>query len=179
VSIGRLAEPKDFGTLISAVADLPLGTVRLVVVGDGPQRAVLEAQVKASRVADAIEFVGEVDDVRARLERADAFVLSSRSEGMPISVLEAMAAGLPVVATDVGGVHEVVLDGETGRLVPPGDVRALAAALSEMVDDAELRERWGRAGRRRIAERFELRAWRAAHLALYERLLSGSGRGQG
>lgn len=176
VSVGRLAEPKDFATLLSAVAALPPATVRVVLLGDGPQREALQAQVAELAIADAVELAGEVDDVRARLDRADAFVLSSRSEGMPLSVLEAMAAGLPVVASDVGGVHEVVVDGETGRLVPAGDATALAAALSELADQPELRERWGGAGRQRIEERFALGTWRAAHLALYERLLSASGR---
>jgi glycosyltransferase involved in cell wall biosynthesis len=178
VSVGRLAEPKDFATLIGAVAGLPVGTARLVVLGDGPQRAALEAQAAALGRGDAFEFAGEVEDVRTRLERADAFVLSSRSEGMPLSVLEAMAAGLPVVATDVGGVHEVVVDGSTGRLVPAGETSPLAAALSELAGDAALRERFGNAGRARVEEHFSLPAWRAAHLDLYRRVLSGYGRRQ-
>jgi glycosyltransferase involved in cell wall biosynthesis len=95
---------------------------------------------------------------------------------MPMSVLEAMAAGLPVVSTDVGGVHEVVVDGETGRLVPPGDAAALAAALAAVSGDASLRARYGQAGRARVEERFSLPGWRAAHLDLYRRLASGYGR---
>ena len=90
---------------------------------------------------------------------------------MPLSVLEAMAAGLPVVASAVGGLHEVVVDGETGFLVPPGRPEELAAALGRLIGDAELRRTLGDAGRRRAEERFSLPRWRAEHLELYRRLL--------
>jgi len=100
------------------------------------------------------------------------FVLPSREEGLPISVLEAMAAGLPVVASRVGGIPELVVDGETGLLVPPRDPQAMAAALRRLVDDPDLRRRLGAAGRARAEELFDLPAFRQAHLDLYERLLS-------
>jgi glycosyltransferase involved in cell wall biosynthesis len=173
VSVGRLAEPKDFATLVAALAGLPRGAARLLVLGDGPLRARLAAEVRALGLDDAVELAGEVDDVRARLERADVFALSSRSEGMPLSVLEAMAAGLPVVASDVGGVHEVVVEGETGRLVAAGDVEALREALASLVFDAGLRERLGRGGRERVLDRFALPHWRERHLELYRRLVAG------
>ena len=179
VSVGRLAVPKDFSTLVAAVARLPAGAVRLRVLGDGPLRALLEAEIDELGLADVVELTGEVPDVRPYLAEANVFVLSSRSEGMPLSVLEAMAAGLPVVASDVGGLAEVVIEGETGFLVPPGEPGSLADRLGRLVDDPELREALGQAGRRRAEERFSLPGWREAHLDLYRGLLVHRSRSQG
>ena len=122
-----------------------------------------------------MELAGSRGDVPDLLARADVFVLASRSEGAPISILEAMAAGLPVVASDVGGVGELVVDGATGLLVPAGDPAALAAALERLLADPELRRRLGAAGRERARERFDLRAARDAHVSLYVRELERRG----
>lgn len=181
VSVGRLAEPKDFATLVSALSLLPAGQARLRVLGAGPLREQLEAQIRELALSDAVELIGEVADVRPYLREADLFVLSSRSEAMPLSVLEAMAAGLPVVASDVGGLSEVVVEGETGFLVPAGDPVELAGLLGRLVEDPELRERLGEAGHRRAQSSFSLERWRDEHLALYRSLLereprSGSSR---
>ena len=171
VSVGRLAEPKDFSTLIDAVAQLEPGTVRLRVLGDGPLRTMLEARIAERGASAAVELVGEVSDVRPYLASSDIFVLSSRSEGLPLSVLEAMAASLPVVATAVGGLNELVLDEETGLLVDAGNASGLASALARLAGDPELRARLGDAGRRRTEEEYSLNRWRSAHLALYRELL--------
>jgi glycosyltransferase involved in cell wall biosynthesis len=172
VGVGRLAEQKDFATLISAVAELPAGTARLRVLGEGPLRASLEAQIATLGLTDAVELVGEVSDVRSQLERADVFALTSRWEGLPLSVLEAMAAGLPVVASSIDGVPEAVVDGETGFLTPPGEPQEVAAVLTRLAAEPELRTRLGQAARRRAEERFSLPRWRAAHLDLYRELLA-------
>ncbi len=176
VSVGRLAEPKDFATLVAALALVPTGSARLRVLGDGPLRDALEAQIgEGSALAvDAVELVGEVADVRPYLRAADLFVLSSRSEAMPLSVLEAMAAGLPVVASDVGGLSEVVVEGESGYLVPAADPAELAARLAQLVAEPELRERLGRAGHARAQASFSLPRWREEHLALYRSLLAAA-----
>jgi glycosyltransferase involved in cell wall biosynthesis len=171
ISVGRLAEPKDFSTLIAAVARLDRGSARLRVFGDGPLRASLQAAIAALDVTESVVLAGEVPDVRPYLAESDIFVLSSRSEGMPLSVLEAMAAGLPVVASAVGGLSEVIVDGETGLLAGAGDVELLASALRRLVGDPELRERLGVLGRRRAEEEYGLPRWHAAHLALYRQLL--------
>jgi glycosyltransferase involved in cell wall biosynthesis len=173
VSVGRLAEPKDFSTLVAALARLPAGTARLRILGAGPLRGTLEAQIANLGLDGSVELVGEVADVRPFLYESDVFVLSSRSEGMPISVLEAMAAGLPVIASDTGGLREVVVEGETGFLVPPGDPRELAARLASLAGDPGFLERLGDAGHRRAQERFSLPHWRERHLELYRSLLAG------
>jgi glycosyltransferase involved in cell wall biosynthesis len=166
LAVGRLKAPKDFVTFARAVRLLPPGSFRAAIAGDGPDRAAVEAEL-----AGAAELLGERSDVPELLAAADVFVLPSRSEGLPLSVIEAMAAGLPVVASRVGGVPELVAGGETGMLVPPGDPEALAAALRALLDDAERRRALGAAGRRRAEAHFDLPAFRAAHVELYERLL--------
>jgi glycosyltransferase involved in cell wall biosynthesis len=170
LSIGRLAAPKDFATLIDAVAALPRGSVTLRILGDGPDRDELEGRVAQLGLTEWVTLEGTVDDVAPALARADLFVLSSRSEGMPMSVLEAMAAGLPVVATDVGGVSELV-DADTGVVVPPADASALAEALARLVGDADACRRLGAAGRTRVAARFALPQWQERHRALYAHFL--------
>jgi glycosyltransferase involved in cell wall biosynthesis len=167
LSVGRLREPKDFLTLVRAMAGLEPGSARLRIAGDGPDRAAIAAEV--ARLGLDVELLGTRTDVPALLAEADVFVLASHSEGLPMSVLEAMAAGLPVVASAVGGVPELVLDGETGALVPPGDSAALAGALARLTADPELRERLGQAGRRRVELEFSLERFEREHLELYRK----------
>src|SRR5205807_9503285 len=154
VSVGRFKYPKDFVTLVGALAHLE-SPFRALIVGDGPDRPAIEEALRRHDLTDRVELAGERNDVPELLAAADVFVLSSRSEGLPVSVLEAMAAELPVVATAVGGLPELVVEGETGFLVPPGDARALGAALGRLLADAELCRRLGEAGRRRVEAGFE------------------------
>jgi glycosyltransferase involved in cell wall biosynthesis len=172
VSIARLQAPKDPRTLVRALALLPRGSCRATLVGGGTERDAVAAEVLHAGLQDDVELLGDRADVAALLASADVFVLASHSEGFPMSILEAMAAGLPVVASDVGGVAEAVVDGETGVLVPPGDAPALAAALERLVGDAARRRAMGAAGRARAEARFDLPRFRAAHLAVYEEALS-------
>jgi glycosyltransferase involved in cell wall biosynthesis len=118
---------------------------------------------------------GEIPDVDRVLVSADVFVLSSDSEGLPMSILEAMAAGLPVVATAVGGVPECVDDGVTGLLVPARDPQAFADALAALLEDPERRRAMGEAGRARARTSFALAAFVDAHAQLYRRLLAEVG----
>ena len=175
VAIGRLAAPKDALTLVRALAAVGPRPYSALVVGDGPDRPAVEAEIRSLGLERAVRLAGERRDVPGLLADADVFVLSSRSEGAPLSVLEAMAAGLPVVASAVGGVPELVADGATGLLVPPGDPGALAAALDRLLADPALRRRLGAAARERVRTRFDLAGMREAHLALYARELARVG----
>jgi glycosyltransferase involved in cell wall biosynthesis len=174
VAVGRLRAPKDPVSLVRALALLQ-GPFHATLVGDGPDRPVVDEEVRRADLAGSVLLAGERDDVAEILASSAIFVLSSRSEALPVSVLEAMAAGLPVVATRVGGVPELVVDGETGLLVPPADPRALAAALQRLVDEPELRARLGAAGRARVEERFALESFLQSHLDLYRRALAARG----
>jgi glycosyltransferase involved in cell wall biosynthesis len=175
VAVGRLKPPKDSLTLVRALALLRPGAGRALIVGDGPDRAELEAEIRRLEIGDRVQLLGERRDVLELLADADVFVLSSVSEGLPVSVLEAMAAGLPVVGSRVGGVPELVVEGETGLLVEPGDPDKLAAAIDRLLADPELRRRLGHAGRARAQGRFALESFRRAHVELYSRELARCG----
>lgn len=158
VSVGNLRKVKDQQTLIQAAHRLQQQghNFHLLLVGDGQQRAALEQLTRDLNLADHITFMGRRADVSAILADADIKVLSSRSEGLPAAIMEAMAAGLPVVATAVGGVPELVQDGLTGRLVPPDDAPALADALATLLTNSSLRQQYGRAGQQHILTHFAL-----------------------
>lgn len=175
LSVGRMKAPKDFGTLITAASLLPHGRFRLRIAGDGPDAPIVAEHADRLGLNGSLELLGDRDDIDALYQEADIFVLSSRSEGMPMSVLEAMAAGVPVVASAVGGIPEVVVADETGLLVDPGDPEALAAALRRLIDDRKLRAGLSRAGRERVREHFDLERWQQAHVELYRSLLSERG----
>jgi glycosyltransferase involved in cell wall biosynthesis len=170
-SVGRLDEQKGYELLVEALAGLPDASG--VVVGDGPLRAALEARAAELGVAGRLQLPGWSDDARSRLPDFDVFVLPSRYEGFPLSIIEAMLAGLPVVATDVGSIREAVVDGETGLLVPSGDAAALTAALRRLVDDPGLRARLGAAGRARARREFTARAMAARYERLYDEVVRG------
>ena len=175
ISVGRLKAPKDTATLLRALAMLRADGFQALIVGDGPDRPALEELVRQLGLDGRVRLEGERHDVAELLAAADVFVLSSRSEGLPVSVLEAMAACLPVVASDVGGVSELVVDGETGVLVRPGDADELAGALDGLIGDADRRRLLGHSGRERAERLFDLEEFRRAHLELYHRELARCG----
>jgi glycosyltransferase involved in cell wall biosynthesis len=141
VFAGRLGPQKALGVALEAIATLP--AVTLVIAGDGPERAALEQRARDLGLGERVRFRGSVsrDEVLRLFRAADASVLSSTWENFPHTVVEALAVGCPVIATAVGGVPEVVRDGENGLLVPPNDVAALAGAIERFFGDAELRRR--------------------------------------
>ena len=168
--VARFEPQKDYACLLRALAEAP-GEWRAVLVGDGPTRADAEALARALGVGDRVEFAGSRDDVAAVLANAHVFALASRWEGLPLTILEAMRAGLPVVATDVAGVGEEVADGETGFLVPPRDPTRFAERLGALLADPALRARMGSAGRRRYEEAFTFERMVAETVAVYDAVL--------
>jgi glycosyltransferase involved in cell wall biosynthesis len=145
-SLGRLTDQKGYDLLVRALPGLPSAT--LVLVGDGPQRPVLEGIAAELGVAERLQITGWVEDSPRRLVEFDIFALPSRWEGMPLSILEAMHAGLPVVACDVGSVAEAVRDSDTGYLVPSEDLGALRDRLAKLLADVALRESMGERARK-------------------------------
>jgi glycosyltransferase involved in cell wall biosynthesis len=144
---------------------------RLVVVGDGPLVAACLELLRAARTDHLAWFPGERADVAELMRVMDLFVLPSLTEGISNTILEAMASGLPVVATRVGGTPELVDDDHTGLLVPPSDTAALAAALMRYVEDPEAAARHGRASREKVQARFTWDSMVAGYMAVYDRLL--------
>jgi glycosyltransferase involved in cell wall biosynthesis len=171
---GRLVALKGFIHLIRAVPVLrrSFPQVRLQIAGDGPELRSLQAEAARCAVQDCVEFLGWRPNLAQLFSSWQVFALPSLEEGFGISALEAMAAGLPVVASRVGGIPELVLDGITGCLVPAGDPAAIAAALSGLLADPQRRREMGRKGRERVKTKFSV-----AHMAdsvseIYDRLLT-------
>jgi glycosyltransferase involved in cell wall biosynthesis len=174
---GRLRSRKAVAVLLAAMPRVLAAEprCRLVLVGDGEQGARVAAAVRERGLSAHVEMTGTLSRAMTlqRLASADVFCLPSTYEGMPLAILEAMAAGLPVVATAVSGNPEAVEDGVTGLLVPPESATALADALLALLADPERRRRMGEAGRRRVAERFSIERVAAQYLELLERLATG------
>ena len=174
----RLAPVKGVGHLIRAFAAVrrrcPEAT--LEVAGDGPERESLEAEARRLDLTDAVRFLGWQRDVSLLFSRWRVFVQPSIAEGLGLAALEAMAAGLPVVATDAGGLPEVVVDGVTGRVVPVGDEARLADVVSALLDDPALASRMGMAGRERVAEHFSVERMVEGIVAVYGDLVAARAR---
>ncbi|MEM0338009.1 MAG: glycosyltransferase [Candidatus Caldarchaeum sp.] len=170
--VGRFMEQKNHSLLLRSFAHVRSETpVYLWLVGDGELRPAMEQLAQELGVADRVRFWGIRSDVADILNAADIFVLPSKWEGNPLSVMEAMATGLPVVATAVGGVPELVEEGVSGFLTPNEDADAFTNALQRLVDNAELRRRMGEAALRRAREKFDIRHTVRAYEALYEEIL--------
>lgn len=166
-SVGRLVPEKDYGALIRAAKGL-LGTeARLLFVGAGPEEASLRQIAERESVAPHVTFTGPQQDIAGYLSALDVFALSSKTEGMPMALLEAMANARPIVATAVGGIPSVVKEGETGRLVPQGDEHALGSALAALRESPLEAQRMGHRGLAVVRDRFSLDQMVNAYLDLY------------
>lgn len=167
-SLGRMVAIKGFDTLVGAVASLrdKVAPLKCVIVGEGPLRKELERLIGRLGIGDIVELPGRLtsQEIAGLMERCEVFVLPSRPadkgsgvmDGIPGSLMEAMALGVPVISCPVSGIPELVVHGETGLLVPPGDERMLAEAIARLLASEELRRRLGRAGREKVAREFEI-----------------------
>lgn len=173
IHVARIMDPpKDHGTLLRAVRRVvdAVPDFTLDIVGDGPHRTQTEALCRELGLERQVRFLGFRSDIHALLTQCDVFLLSTTTEGLSITLLEAMASGLPVVTTNVGGNPEVVAEGETGLLVPAGSPREMADAILALVRDPERARAYGAAGRKRVEAHFDLRKTVERYCELYETL---------
>jgi L-malate glycosyltransferase len=177
MQVARFHSVKDHDTAVRAFALVTekISNARLCLIGDGEQRQALEAMSAELAIHDHVLFTGVRADVTDLLPAADLFVLSSLSEGISVTLLEAMAVGLPIVATEVGGNPEVVEHDVTGLLSPRSDFRALAENLTALLQDSARRKAFGDAGRARLLERFTQERMHRGYINLYAKLLGQSG----
>ena len=176
-SVGMLRDVKRHSLLIDAFASVAptRSDVRLAIIGEGPMRAELERQIEQLGLSSQVVLHGVVIDVRPMFDAFDVVALSSRSEGMPNVLLEAAAAGKPIVTTAAGGAVEVVRDGVTGMVVPVEDQVALSSALAQIISDPELRERFGSAAGQHVAAVFGMERFVKEWCDLYEGLAVAKG----
>jgi glycosyltransferase involved in cell wall biosynthesis len=172
IMVGRFAEQKDQRLLLRAFADLNC-PAKLQFAGDGPSRASVVSEVSQLGLMDRVEFLGQRFDVAGLLERAHIFALATKWEGFPLSILEAMRAGLPVIASNVGGVPEAVTDGKTGFIVEPSNVNMLHDRLQELVASPALRQKMGQEGRKRYESLFTLEPMLQKTLTVYQMAMLG------
>lgn len=176
-TVGRVQDVKNHAGLVDAFIRLQQlhpdkkNRLRLAIVGDGPLLPLLRQKVQAAGLGDAVWLPGARTDIAGIMQTFSVFAMSSIAEGTPVTVLEAMATALPVVATRVGGIPEVVLDAQTGRLVPAGDSEALANALATYLLQPDLAARHGDAGRLRIEKNNSIAAMVLSYTQLYDSLL--------
>jgi glycosyltransferase involved in cell wall biosynthesis len=177
--VGSLSGVKGHRYLLEAAREILAGcpSTTFVIVGHGPLEAELRAQVTRLRLDGRVRFLGFRDDAGELVSLFDVFALPSLSEGLSIALLEAMAAGRPIVATNVGGNPELITDGETGLLVPAGDARSLAAAIGRLLKDTAEAKRLGENGMHRVTTRFGLEHMIGGYQAIYDRELERAGVG--
>lgn len=170
IMVARLAAPKDPLLLLEALAGVS-APFHLDLVGDGPDMAAVQAAVARHGLADRVTLLGRRTDVPVLLSRAQVFALISQQEGFPLAILEAMRAGLPVLASDVGGVREAVDEGVTGHLIPRGDAATLRGHLDRLLRAAPLRAQMGAAGRAAFEARFTISEMLRRTLSVYQELV--------
>ncbi|WP_338777106.1 glycosyltransferase family 4 protein [Metabacillus sp. FJAT-52054] len=172
VMVARFAEPKDHLSLVKALNELRTISWELQLIGDGPMKASIEHYVDSLQLGDKIKFLGSRNDVESLLSQADIFVLLSKYEGLPLSLIEALRAGLPVIASNVGGVKEIILNNKNGYLVNPEDKSDLILKLMQLILSSETRSRMGKLGRRIYEESFTFEKMMNQTLSIYKTALN-------
>jgi glycosyltransferase involved in cell wall biosynthesis len=172
IMVARFAPPKDHAMLLDAATRIH-APFRIQFAGDGPTMRETQDGARSLNLLDRVEFLGDRSDIIDLLRKASIFALPTNWEGLPISILEAMRAGLPIVATNVGGVGESVLDGDNGFLTPRGDTAAFAAALERLLTDSDLRARMADASRRMFVQRFTAEQMFRKTFNIYRQAVSG------
>ncbi len=173
---GRLVEGKGLDLLVRAIKKVAkeYKDILLVFIGSGDYQEKIPDMASSYGLEDFVKIEGTVDNVQEYLNASDIFVFPSLSEGMPNSLLEAMACGLPVVASRIGGVVDIVEDGKSGILFEPGDVNGLANAMIRLLNDEELRKRLGEEAKKRVVENFSIDKVAGEYIKLYNRLIADS-----
>ena len=167
-AVGALEQRKGHRYLIEAIGALAASIkVKCFIVGQGSIHRVLQGEIAVIRSLDRTKLLGRVDDVRELLWASDIFAMPSLKEGLGVAALEAMASALPLIASDVGGLREVVEDGRTGIIVPPANSKQIASAIRRLAESIELREQMGAAARVRVVENYSMEQMAARTLALY------------
>ncbi|HHW61069.1 MAG TPA: glycosyltransferase family 4 protein, partial [Syntrophomonadaceae bacterium] len=173
IMVARFSEPKDQQLLVKAASQLQTeNDFEIDFVGDGPLFSSTKELAQKLQISDKVRFLGACTDVPELLENADVFVLTSNWEGFPITILEAMRAGLPVITSDVGGCNEAVIDGVTGYLIPRGDQECLKERLARLINDSQLRSSMGNKGFERFSEYFTVEQMAQKTMAVYESILA-------
>jgi glycosyltransferase involved in cell wall biosynthesis len=176
ICVGRLEQIKGHDVLLQAFKQLmPQRNVKLLIVGEGPCRTEIEKQIVGSGLPDNVRMLGHRSDVPALLNLCDCFVLASRSEGLSCSIIEAMAAGLPVIATDVGGNRELVKDNVNGYLVPPGNADAMGHMMRDLLESESKRTMYGATSRQRAREQYSLKTMLRQYVDIYDSTTPGGG----
>ncbi|WP_179194303.1 glycosyltransferase family 4 protein [Bacillus thuringiensis] len=171
IMIARFAEPKDHRTLVEVLNILETKDWNICFVGEGPLKKEIEIEVKKRNLSNQVIFLGNRDDIPEILARSHIFILTSDWEGLPLSVIEAMRSGLPVIASNVGGVGELILDGKTGFLIEKGDKKGLMEKIKLLIENTELREEMGLSGRKRYIDNFTFEKTAHETLAFYQMII--------
>jgi glycosyltransferase involved in cell wall biosynthesis len=172
ITVARFEEPKDFGTLFAALAQLKNEAWTIDLAGDGPLQAAMRRSAAELGILERLRFLGARNDVDSLLAQAQVFVLSTRSEAFPYTILEAMRAGLPIVSSNVGGISEAAENGKTGFLFTAKNVSQLRDALHRLILDPQLRKTMGAAGRRRFSEHFTIDKMVNQTLQIYREVIA-------
>jgi glycosyltransferase involved in cell wall biosynthesis len=174
-AVGALEARKGHRYLIEAIGRLAAGgnpvKVKCLIAGQGSIYEILRREIALVRSADRIKLIGKIDDPRELLRASDVFAMPSLKEGLGVAALEAMASGLPIVASDVGGLREVIQHDRTGIIVPPENPAAIGSAIGRLMESAELRAQMGAAARARVVENYSMEKMSARTLALYRTTL--------